>query len=378
MIRLIALSLLCSINCAKADWIDDYTNSLGQKASAAHIPGYAVAIVETDKKPRIYTYGYTDKGGKAIDEHTVFRLASVSKTFTSTLVARLAEQGKIHWRTSITTLAPASGFGTSGRANLTLEHILSQSSGYMPNSYDNLIEANYSVKRVLNKLADLEPLCEPGSCYTYQNALFGSVDNYFRLKNSSYAQQLKGEIIQPLKMPDAGVGATELQSSDRWAKPHVAVDKNRWVKTRVREDYYHFPAAAGVNASIDDMVIWMQAMLGDYPKVVSSDTLSKLTTPHVITKRELYRQGWKGLVDDAWYGLGWRIYQIGDETLIYHSGWVQGYRAEIAFSPKHQIAMTILMNAESNLINEVGAAFWREYFQHQLPKKSQQTISAAE
>ena len=43
---------------------------------------------------------------------------------------------------------------------------------------------------------------------------------------------------------------------------------------------------------------------------------------------------------------------------MYHGGWVQGYRAEIAYSQEHQLGLVMLMNAESNLINELGTYFW--------------------
>ena len=64
----------------------------------------------------------------------------------------------------------------------------------MPNAYDNLIEANYPLKRVLNQLAGLKPLCEPGECYTYQNALFGVIEEYFVGNNTSYHRQLREQI----------------------------------------------------------------------------------------------------------------------------------------------------------------------------------------
>ncbi len=64
----------------------------------------------------------------------------------------------------------------------------------MPNAYDNLIEADYSLERVLKSLGELEPLCAPGECYTYQNALFGALEYYFSNNNTSYSRQLQAKL----------------------------------------------------------------------------------------------------------------------------------------------------------------------------------------
>ena len=55
---------------------------------------------------------------------------------------------------------------------ILLRHLIGQSAGFMPNAYDNLIEANYKRPRVLRELGKLNSICKPGYCYTYQNALF--------------------------------------------------------------------------------------------------------------------------------------------------------------------------------------------------------------
>ncbi|MGB5290547.1 MAG: serine hydrolase [Lysobacterales bacterium] len=61
----------------------------------------------------------------------------------------------------------------------------------------------------------------------------------------------------------------------------------------------------------------------------------------------------------AHYGLGWRIYQLGDEQLVYHGGWVSGFRADVAFSLTHNIGIAVLLNAESSGISELTTRFWQ-------------------
>lgn len=67
------------------------------------------------------------------------------------------------------------------------------------------------------------------------------------------------------------------------------------------------------------------------------------------------------MIDSAHYGLGWRIYDINGTKLNYHGGWVKGYRADVAFSPKHKAGYVMLMNAESNIINTTTAELWKRF-----------------
>lgn len=344
-------------------WLDQFLANTKTKATEQNVPGYSMVFVEEGQSPKFFNYGLTESNGARVDEYTLFRLASVSKTFTGGLTAKLVEQGKLDWQLSISELAPEFGFDQSGKANITLEHLLTQSSGLVPNAYDNLIEANYSLNRILNELADLQPLCKPGECYTYQNALFGVLEHHFRKNNVSYRRLLEKELLKPLNMRYTSVGKSPLESSSQWAKPHVMTRDKKWRKTKVSNNYYRFAPAAGINTNANDMGIWLKAMLGERPDVISPALVEDITTPKVRTKREKWRKGWRGHVKDAHYGYGWRVYDFDGHKLNYHSGWVRGYRAEVAFSPETGAGFAILMNAESNVINEIGAEFWSSYFE---------------
>lgn len=354
-------------------WLQTHAERVRQQAIKHNIPGYILIYLEKGQPATIYRYGKTERNGEAIDKNTVFRLASVSKTFTAMLMAKMVESKRLDWQTSLSTLAPDYGFSQAGLDKMTLTHLVSQSSGFMPNAYDNLIEANYSVKRVLNMLADLEPVCSPGQCYTYQNALFGVIEDYFSAQQSSFNVELERQVIKPLGMPNASAGKAALLSSQKWAKPHIAITRSKWRKGSVNTNYYRFSPAAGVNASIKDMEVWLRAMLGEYPQQVSPSLVSTLTTPKVKTKRELNRREWREHLQDAYYGLGWRVYDFDGYKLNYHGGWVKGYRADVAFAPDQEVGYAMLMNAESNLINGFSAAFWEAYFEHY--KKNNSVVS---
>jgi beta-lactamase class C len=123
-----------------------------------------------------------------------------------------------------------------------------------------------------------------------------------------------------------------------------------WVPVRPKETYYRIPPAAGVNASIHDMSQWLIAQMGHRPDVLSPEVLNEIHTPQVATPGEMRSSPWRReRLKSAYYGLGWRIYDYAGETLIFHAGAVQGYRAMIAFLPKYRFGAAMLWNSESGL-----------------------------
>jgi beta-lactamase class C len=261
---------ICSACIAAEDqskqWLEQHAVKIELLARKYNLPGYTFIFLEKGKPASIVSYGKTSKTGAKIDSDTVFRLASVSKTFTAALVAKLVEKQELGWSTPLSRMAPNLGFENRSLGKLNLSHLIGQSSGFTPNAYDNLIEANYKLDRVLKMLAELTPLCSPGDCYTYQNALFGVLDHYFAGQKSSYHLQLQQQIIGPLNMPNASSGKEALLNSKNWAKPHIAISRKNWRQGKVRNNYYRFSPAAGVNASIRDMEVWLRALLGEYPE----------------------------------------------------------------------------------------------------------------
>ena len=91
--------------------------------------------------------------------------------------------------------------------------------------------------------------------------------------------------------------------------------------------------------------------------------LAELTIPRIKTKKDLRRRYWRKHLTDAHYGYGWRIYQFDGHPIIYHSGWVAGFRADIGYSPELDIGFAILINAESNVINKISSQFWSQAHQ---------------
>lgn len=326
------------------------------------IPGGAYAVVGQGRVLRVQGHGLQQVGGgDPIDADTVFRLASVSKTFAGPLAVQLQQEGRLALSDSLAQQLPELRFARDELSlRLRVEDLLGQSTGLVPNAYDNLIDDGLSVERILPRFRQLDAICAPRSCYSYQNIAFAQVEPILaRAGGASYAQLVEQRLFAPLGMQGASFGLEALLAQPNHARPHRR-EAGRWVAAELKPGYYQLAPAAGVNASARDLAQWLLAQMGAQPEVLAPSVIEAVTAPRVRTPRELKRRLWGQLLSEAHYGLGWRVYRIDEDRLIYHSGWVKGYVAEIAWSPRHQLGLAVLLNAESSAIGRISTAFWAE------------------
>jgi beta-lactamase class C len=343
--------------------VSEYEAFFRQHITEEKILGAAFVVVSRDRIINLSTIGHTDTSrSQPINENTAFRVASVSKTFAAGLVGVLVTEGEFQWDDPVTHYVP--DFRINGDSTLVrIRHLLGQSTGLIPHAYDNLIEDGVSMDRIQDQYRKLSYICSPGHCYSYQNSIFSLIEPVIEeVTSQSYAALMEQKIFRPLDMRTASVGYEPFINNPNHAKPHVLVRNGQWKTIKVQPNYYQVAPAAGVNASALDMGKWLMAQLGNRPEVIKPEMVDTLTRPRVKTKREIYRRHWKNILTDAHYGLGWRIYQLGEHSIAYHSGWVSGFRADIAWSQEHELGFAVLLNAEANSINELTTTFWEMAF----------------
>lgn len=319
--------------------------------SDAKVTGMAVTVVQGDTVLLERGFGVVQAGRRdPVSADTAFRLASLSKAFAGTLTALLVQEGALRWDTRIADHLPAFKLRNMQSAQtLTVRDILSHRVGLPHNTHDRLLEADEPYPLLAARLSEAVPICEAGDCYSYQNIAFSLMgDMTFAATGDFYTHQVEKRIFHPLGMYGATFGRDALEASASWARPHVRAKGGGWLPVRPKENYYRIPPAAGVNASIRDLSLWLRAQMGAFPEVLSDEVLASVQAPLVATPGERTGSSWRReRLHDAHYGLGWRIYDYAGHTLVYHGGAVQGYRALIAFLPESGFGMAMLWNCES-------------------------------
>lgn len=332
---------------------------LQEKVAEGEFVGIAVAMVDKGHLSLVKGYGRRSEtdGGK-VDDQTVFRIASLSKAFASTITGLMVKEHFVDWSTPVRQVLPKVSLGAS-RNNVTVGDLLSHRVGLPPNAYDDLLEAGLPPDEIVARLSRLAPACPPGSCYGYQNVAYNLVAPVLEARTgASYPDLVRKRIFAPLYMHRASVGLAGLQQDENWARPHVRIGEKRWREVTVKPAYYGVPAAAGVNASARDMAKWLMAQLGMAPQAVPKDVLETIHKPRVNTPKELYRARprYEG-VKSARYGYGWRYYDINGVEVVWHAGVVQGYIAQIAFVPAQKSGIVFLTNGYSQTFPSLLPAY---------------------
>lgn len=367
----VALAGTANASAALPD-LDVFDQQFREVLTEHAIPGGAYAVVAQGRVLRVQGHGLrAGDGVQRVDGDTVFRLASVSKTFAGPLAVQLAQEGRLDLSDTLAEQLPGLRFKRAELSQrLRVEDLLGQSTGLVPNAYDNLIDDGLALDRILPRFRELDTICAPRSCYSYQNIAFARIEPILaRAGGAGYAELVEQRLFRPLGMQRASFGLEALLAEPNHARPHRR-DQGQWIEAELDSGYYQLAPAAGVNASARDLAQWLLAQMGSQPEVLAPSVVETVTTPRVRTPRELRRKLWEQLLDEAHYGLGWRIYRIGEAPLNYHSGWVKGYVAEIAWSPGQRIGLALLLNAESPAIAQISTRFWSEVHGRPVPTRT--------
>ena len=143
-------------------FVDHYEQWLSSQLTEEGVPGAAMAIVKKGVTAKMSTYGQRDLiSGKAVDKHTVFRVASLSKGFTGLLAATMTQDSLIGWDAPLCKWLPEVQFQTCDYSErLQLQHLLTHTTGLPRHTYSNLLDAGRSYENILSLL----PLVESSPC----------------------------------------------------------------------------------------------------------------------------------------------------------------------------------------------------------------------
>lgn len=312
------------------------------------VPAAAVAVVENGQIVYIKALGVTStQNPQPVDTHTIFRLASVSKTFAAVLAGQAEQERRLSLNDPLNHYLPGFQLRHDPRGRLNLRHVLSHQGGLPHNAYDDLIEAGQTYQQVLPRLQSLGAVCQVGDCFSYQNVLYSTIgDALTKVTGQSYPDLLQQRLFTPLGMHDSGATLAHFQSRTNAALPHIMTGRGWWPK-KVDQPYYEVIPAAGVNASINDMAKYLLAVMGHRPEVIPPTVMRELTRPLVSSPKEGQTSKWRQTrIKQPHYGLGWRVFNYnGSEPMVFHAGGLSGVRARIGWLPNKDVGIVMMWNA---------------------------------
>lgn len=340
-----------SVNPHLDSLLKDYEEQINALSLESHTPGAAIAIVYDSTIVYLKALGVkSTAAADPIDVNTIFRIASVSKCFASFLTGIFVQDTLLSWNDTIVNYLPKFALKTEeDTKNLTIRHVLSHTTGLPYHAYTNMVEEGASLDSMLSWLKNINLSSHVGQSYSYQNVAYSIVGEVIRAKTGiPYEAQMMQRVFLPLGMKTASIDYASIVHNANVAKPHK-LKRGKWVPATITDTYYNVAPAGGVNASISDMAQWMIALLGNREDVISKGMLNQLYTPIVKAPSKNRNYGRMHRLSNSFYGLGWRVLHYPNDTLIYHGGFVNGYRSEVAVNPKAKIAVCILANAPGEM-----------------------------
>ena len=331
--------------------ITEYDSILSSEVKKSGIVGAAIVITYKNEIALLRCFGVRKKGEKnAIDKHTIFRLASVSKTVTGVLAGILDDENIVDLDEKVVNYLPEFQLKTSESTNnISVRNLLSHTSGLIPHAYDLMVEDHVPLEKIMARLSEVDIAAPPGELYGYQNVVYSIYDPIVSAEtDKSFNVLLSEKVFIPFGMSDASTGFDAFKNDDNKAYPHFNQGKNRYKPMRLNDRYYNTTPAAGINASISDLGQFLITLNDEDSKCFSDDARETVFTPQVKSPlKRMYFRSWDE-VQSKHYAIGWRIVDYKGRKVAYHGGFVSGYKAEIALCVQEDIGIAILTNSPSN------------------------------
>jgi CubicO group peptidase (beta-lactamase class C family) len=324
--------------------VDSAARNYIQKSNTV---GLSIGILK-DGVTHIYNYGETAAGNETMpDANSIFEIGSITKTFTSALLAYYVNEGKVKLTDPITKYLPDSVAANKELQNVTLLTLSNHTSG-LPRLPDNFEYhssdpldpyKDYTKQYLFSYLKSCKLITKPGDTYAYSNLAVGLLGTILeQVSGKSFAEMVQEIICDPLNM----------QST----RQHLnLVQKQRFVKVYNEEgketSAWNFNVLApcgALRSTVNDLLIYVKA------NMTKDDT--KPSKAFGLTHQITFDKGVK-------LGLAWHIIVVNNIEYYFHNGGTYGSSSFLAFNTEKNIAVVVLSNAQEST-DELGSAILRK------------------
>lgn len=331
-----------------------------EHAKQNHIPGLAYGIVVDGKLVIAGNYGYTDIDKKIpVTSSSVFRIASMSKSFTAMAILKLRDEGKLRLDDPAELYIPelkGLKYPTADAPLITIRHLLTHGAGFPednPWGDRQLADSDKELSELINKQISFSN--PPGIAYEYSNLGFAMLGRIItKVSGKQYQQYIKENIWIPLGMKSAeweyaNVPPAKLAHGYRWLN-------DKWNEEELLHDKADgsWGSMGGMLSSVEEFASYMALHLSAWPPSdlnetgpVKRSSVREMHHPwrfNGMNSRYRYPDGRTcALVTAYGYGLGWSRDCEG-KVFIAHSGGLPGFGSQWRIMPDYGIGIVSLAN----------------------------------
>ena len=333
LVLFLAFCLLANLAFSQNKLPNDITESIKKRIEYGYTPSIVVGIIDKDG-PQYYTFGTKTIGGQSVNEHTIYEIGSISKTFTAILLAQMVQEGKLKTDDAAQKYLPGTvKLPVKEGKQITMGLLSDHTSGLprMPNNFAPKDPANpyvdYTVEQMYDFLNNYTLTRDIGSAMEYSNLAAGLLGHILSLKaGKSYEDLIVSKIASPLAMKSTKI-TFDKQMIKNLATGHSQGEQvSNW-------DIPTLAGAGAIRSSLNDMLIYLAANMGSKK--------STLYPAMQLTHQARHDKAGGG----TRVGLGWIISKGAEGDVIWHNGGTGGYRTFIGFVKETGKGVVVLTNS---------------------------------
>lgn len=309
------------------------------------IRGAAIAITRGTDVLHIRGFG-GDSDGTPVTEHTPFRIASLSKAFTSLAVMQLVDAGLLALDDAVYAHLPEFRIADPRGADITIRQLLNQTSGLADRQVADLSRPQpASLTEAATSLHSARLVADPGTEFNYHNPNYQVAARLVEVvSGESFDQYLHDHVFRPATMTESVNTSLDNDPVAGLADGHVLAC-GQPIAVPAPGDFAD--GAGGVVSTAADMAQWLILQAGggvaaNGARLVSEESMAEMHTSH----------------GDSTYALGWGTHgPDGAPTRLQHTGNLLTFSAATAILPESGIGLTLMFNTSSGLLLEQTEIF---------------------
>lgn len=329
---LLIFGLLLNFAFSQQNLPEDVAKSIQARITNGHSPSIAVGIIDKDG-PKYYCFGTKTVGGQPVNEHTIYEIGSISKTFTGILLAQMALEGQLKTDDPAQKHLPATVIlPTRDGKQITLGHLSDHTSGLarMPTNFTPKDPTNpyadYTVDQMYAFLKGYALQRDIGAQYEYSNLAQGLLGHILSLKaGSSYEALMIARIARPLGMKETKITLNKKMKQNLATGYSQGVQVSNW-------DIPTLAGAGAIRSSLHDMLRYLAANMG-------------LKKSKLYPAMQLSHQVRHDKAGNNRVGLAWHIKKGAAGDVIWHNGGTGGYRTFAGFVKETGKGVVVLTNS---------------------------------
>ncbi|WP_411277628.1 serine hydrolase domain-containing protein [Gaiella sp.] len=262
----------------------------------------------------------------------VYRIGSITKTFTAVLVMQLVDAGRLELDAPLRTYLPEAPVGP------TIRTALSHLTGLQREPPGEIWESMEPPSReeLIAGLEDAELVLRPGEQWHYSNLVFALLGEIvMRAGGAPYEELLQRRVLDPLDLTRTSLRPAEPKASPYYVDPYTDT-----VHDEPDPEVTDTTAAAGwLWSTPGDLARWGTFLADGDDEVLPKATLDLMSRARAMADERNWSLGW---------GLGLELFRRGERIFVGHGGAMPGFLAGLVVDRGERTGAAVLMNTSAN------------------------------